>query len=93
MASYLFAQFFSVPMVCDNQTKKGSLSAVCHRIWLATPYKWVDWETPKLGCVIGKLKKGFVCMQSAFLLFCCCDEKIVHVNLSPSSTSTKLEFF
>ena len=44
----------------------------------------------KLGCVIGKLKNRSVCMQSAFLLFCCCDEKSMHANLSPSSTSTTM---
>ena len=44
----------------------------------------------KLGCVIGKLKNRSVCMQSAFLLFCCCDEKSMQANLSPSSTSTTM---
>ena len=37
----------------------------------------------KLSCVIRKLKNRSVCMQSAFLLFCCCDEKSMHSNLSP----------
>ena len=44
----------------------------------------------KLCCVIGKLKKRSVCMQSAFLLFCCCNEKLMRANLSPSSTSTTM---
>ena len=34
----------------------------------------------KLCCVIGKLKKRSVCMQRAFLLFCCWDEKLMHAN-------------
>ena len=39
----------------------------------------------KLSCVIRKLKNRSVCMQSTFLLFiCCCDEKSMHANLSPS---------
>ena len=44
----------------------------------------------KLGCVIGKFKKRSVCMQSTFLLFCCRNEKSMHANSSPSSTSTTM---
>merc|ERR1712242_510534 len=34
----------------------------------------------KLSCVIRKLKNRSVCMQRAFLLFCCCDEKSIVVD-------------
>ena len=40
--------------------------------------------------MIGKLKNRSVCMQSTFLLFCCCDEKSMQAKLSPSSTSTTM---
>ena len=40
-------------------------------------------ENQKLT-VIRKLKNRSVCMQSAFLIFCCRDEKSMHANLSPS---------
>ena len=49
-------------------------------------YKWVDWET--LLCDWETPKK--VSLYAAFLLFCCCDEKLMHANLSPSSTSTTM---
>ena len=39
----------------------------------------------QLPLLFGQLKKRSVCMQSAFLLFWCCDEKSMHANLNTSS--------
>ena len=54
--------------------------APCLAVGSAHTYRLIR----KLGRAIRKLKNRSVCMQSAFLLFCCCDEKSMHTNLSPS---------
>ena len=79
-----------------NETYREVIQ-VPKRIWIET-YTWVVGycchclDEPdhtclligKLSCAIRKLKTRSVCMQSAFLLFCCFDEKSMHANLSPS---------
>ena len=74
-ANYWFrSQFFSM-----------GISSIFHIVLRASGAYHTIPVFGQLPLFFGQLKKRSVCMQSAFLLFWCCDEKSMHANLSTSS--------